>query len=284
MNTLKSIFKPRNTLLTALLAAALVAGCGGGGGGSPAAGAGDGTGAGGGVGPAGASPTLGVAGTYGVFASNAAVDLAVDALVVGDVGLNPAGACGNCTTGLGGTVTGVIENGTAAAIAAQAAFEAAYTDASTRSTNACVLADASELANAQGACVGLNPGTPGPVYGPGLYRSADPIQFSGTITLNAGGNADAVFVFQTNSAITTQPNSIVVLANGAQAKNVWWVSGAAATLGLSSTFKGSVISTAAVTAGVGSTVGAPTAIAGRLFSRGAAVTVGAFTTVTVPAP
>lgn len=283
MNTLRSLFKPRNTLFTALLAAALVAGCGGGGGGggSPAAVVNDGTGAGAGVGPAGASPTLSVAGTYGVFASNAAINLAVDALVVGDVGLNPAGACNNCTIV---TVTGAIENGTAAAVAAQNAFEAAYADASTRSTNACTLADASELANAQGACVGLNPGTPGPVYGPGLYRTANPIGFSGTITLDAGGNADAVFVFQTDAAMTTQPNSIVVLANGAQAKNVWWVAGAAATLGLSSTFSGSVISTAAVSAGIGSTIGSPTAIAGRLFSRGAAVTVGAFTTVTVPGP
>ena len=279
MNTFENLFKPRNTLLMTLLAAAFVAGCGGGGGGGSTAanaGAGAGTGA---PGPAGASPSLGVAGTYGVFASNAAVDLAVGALIVGDVGLNPAGACGNCTTV---TVTGAIENGTAAAIAAQAAFEAAYTDASTRSTNACTLADASELANAQGACVGLTPGTPGPIYGPGLYRTADPIGFSGTITLDAGGNADAVFVFQTDSAITTQPNSTVILANGALARNVWWVAGAAATLGLSSTFKGSVISTAAVTAGVGSTVGAPTQVAGRLFSRAATVTVGSFTTVTVP--
>lgn len=273
MNTLGSLFKTRNTLLLTLLAAALVAGCGGDNSDSL-------TGGGGGVtGPAGASPSLGAAGTYGVFASNAAVDLAVDALIVGDVGLNPAAACNNCTTT---TVTGVIENGTAAAIAAQAAFEAAYVDASTRSANACTLADASELANAQGACAGLTPGTPGPIYGPGLYRTADPIQFSGTITLDAGGNADAVFIFQTDSAITTQPNSRVILVNGAQARNVWWVAGAAATLGLSSTFEGSVISTAAVTAGVGSTVGAPTRVTGRLFSRNAAVTVGAFTTVTLP--
>lgn len=264
----------------ALLLTAFVAGCGGGGGGGAAGtGTGAGAGAGTGPGPAGASPSLGVAGTYGVFASNAAIDLAVNALVNGDVGLNPAGACNNCTVV---TVTGAIENGTAAAIAAQAAFEAAYTDASTRSTNACTLADASELANAQGACVGTVPGTPGPVYGPGLYRTANPIGFSGTITLDAGGNADAVFVFQTDAAITTQPNSTVILANGAQAKNVWWVAGAAATLGLSSTFKGSVISTAAVSAGIGSTIGLPTQVEGRLFSRGAAVTVGAFTTVTVP--
>lgn len=275
MNIFENLFKPRNTLLITLLATAFVAGCGGGGGGGGSSTGGGGTG----PGPAGASPSLGVAGTYGIFASNAAIDLAVGALIVGDAGLNPAGACNNCTPV---TVTGAIENGTAAAIAAQAAFEAAYTDASTRSTNACTLADASELANAQGACVGLTPGTPGPIYGPGLYRTADPIGFSGTITLDAGGNADAVFVFQTDSAITTQPNSTVILANGALARNVWWVAGAAATLGLSSTFKGSVISTAAVTVGVGSTVGAPTQVAGRLFSRGAAVTVGSFTTVTVP--
>lgn len=68
----------------------------------------------------------------------------------------------------------------------------------------------------------------------------------------------------------------------ANRKTVAALAGAAATLGLSSTFKGSVISTAAVTAGVGSTVGASTQVAGRLFSRAATVTVGSFTTVTVP--
>lgn len=273
MNRFGNLSKPRLWLMASLLAA-FVAGCGGGG-------SGGGAGAGTGAGPAGASPSLGVAGTFGIFVGNdAAVDLAVGALVVGDVGLmDGAGTCGNCT---GLTVTGAIENGTAAAIAAKAAFEAAYTDASTRTTNACTLADASELANAQGACVGLTPGTPGPIYGPGLYRTADPIGFSGTITLNAGGNADGVFIFQSDAAITTQPNSTVILANGAQAKNVWWVAGSAATLGLSSTFKGTVIATAGVTVGVGSTVGAPTQVAGRVFSRTAAATVGEFTTVTVP--
>lgn len=257
----------------ALVLTGVVAGCGDGGGG--------GGGGGSGSGPAGESPSLGAAGTYGIFAGNdAAVNLAVDALVVGDVGLmDGAGTCGNCTAL---TVTGAIENGTPAASAAKAALEAAYADASTRTTNACVLADASELANAQGACVGLTPGTPGPTYGPGLYRSANPIGFSGTITLDAGNNADAVFIFQSDAAITTQSNSTVVLANGAQARNVWWMAGSAATLGLSSTFKGTVIATAGVTVGVGSTVGAPMVMEGRVFSRTAAATVGGFTTITVP--
>jgi hypothetical protein len=274
MNKVEKSFKPINGLLAALLVAAFVAGCGDGGGG------GGGTG-GSGPGPAGASPTLGAAAPYGIFVGNdAAVTLEVDALVDGDLGLmDGGGTCNNCT---GLTVTGAIENGTPAAVAAKAAIEAAYTDASTRTANACTLADASELANAQGACVGLTPGTPGPTYGPGLYRTADPIGFSGTITLDAGGNSNAVFIFQTDAALTTQSNSTVVLANGAQARNVWWVAGSAATLGLSSSFKGTVVATAGVTVGVGSTIGAPTQVNGRVFSRTAAATVGEFTTITVP--
>lgn len=277
MNKLEKSFKLLNGLLAAFLVAAFVAGCGDSGNG----GVGPGAGGGSGPGPAGASPDLGAAATFGIFVGNdAAVTLAVDALVDGDVGLmDGAGTCGNCT---GLTVTGAIENGSPAAIAAKTALEAAYTDASTRSTNACTLADASELANAQGACVGVSPGTPGPTYGPGLYRTADPIGFSGTITLDAGGNSNAVFIFQTDAAITTQSNSTVLLANGAQAKNVWWMAGSAATLGLSSNFEGTVIATAGVTAGVGSTIGAPTQVNGRMFSRTAAATVGSFTTVTVP--
>ncbi|MEO8159671.1 MAG: ice-binding family protein [Betaproteobacteria bacterium] len=269
MNRMQNLFKPLRTLLTALLMAAFVSGCGSGGGGGSD------------PGPAGPSPSLGAAATYGIFVGNdAALNLAVNALVVGNVGLmNGLGTCVNCT---GLTVTRAIENGTPAAIAAKAALEAAYTDASIRATNACTLANASQLANAQGACVGLTPGTPGPIYGPGLYRSANPIGFAGTITLDAGGNSNAVFIFRTDAAITTQPNSTVILANGAQARNVWWIAGSAATLGLSSTFKGTVVATADVTVGVGSTVGAPTRVNGRVFSRTAAATVGAFTTVTVP--
>jgi hypothetical protein len=272
MNRSGSFFKPL-TWFVALALAALVAGCGGGGGG--------GAGAGTGPGPAGASPGLGAAGPYGIFVGNdAAVTLQVNSLVDGDLGMmDGAGTCGNCTAL---TVTGAIENGTAAATAAKAAFEAAYADASTRATNACTLADASELANAQGACVGLTPGTPGPTYGPGLYRTANPIGFSGTITLDAGGNPDAVFIFQSDAAITTQPNSTVVLAGLAKAKNVWWMAGSAATLGLSSTFKGTVIATAGVSVGIGSTIGAPMQVEGRVFSRTASATVGSFATVTVP--
>jgi len=229
-----------------------------------------------------ASPNLGTAGTYGVFASAASVTLAANALVNGDVGLNPAGACNNCVIGTT-IIGGVIHNGDAQAIQAQTDFNAAYTDAAGRSTNACAIVDG-ELSHAQAACGGV---TNGPTYVPGLYRSASPIGIGAgfTITLDAQNNPDAVFIFQTDAALTTGTNSTVVLANGAQAKNVWWIAGSAATLGVSSVFKGNVIANgAAITVlnGTGGASGVPTLVEGRLFSSSAAVEVDQYATVTVP--
>ena len=257
-----------------LLAAAVLAACGGGStsSGTPAATPVN-------SGPAGASPTLGAAATYGIFASNAAITLASNSSVTGDVGLNPAGACNNCVVGVT-VLNGVVHNGDQAAIDAQAAFGAAYVDAANRATNACAIVDG-ELANAQAACAGV---TNGPVYAPGLYRTASPIGVGSnfTITLDAKGNPDAVFIFQTGAAITTGTRSAVVLAGGAQAKNVWWMAGSAATLGVSSTFKGTVIANGAAVQVLGGTALNPTVVEGRLFSHAAGVVLDTFSSVTVP--
>ncbi|HEY4485416.1 MAG TPA: ice-binding family protein [Nitrospiria bacterium] len=254
-------------LFMALLLSVFMAGCGDD----------DNNGGGAGPGPAGASPDIGSASTYGIFASDAAVTLAADTLVDGDVGLNPAGACNNCTVT---TVTGTIHNGDAEAIQAQSDFGDAYLDASTRTTNACTIADG-ELSSAQGDCSGF---TPGPVYRAGLYRTANPIGIGDTftITLDARGNPNAVFIFQTDAAITTGSNSTVVLANGAKAKNVWWIAGSAATLGVSSIFKGTVIANGAAVSVLGGTITEPTLVTGRLFSSSAAADLGQYATVTVP--
>jgi hypothetical protein len=222
---------------------------------------------------------LGTAGTYGIFAQRANVTLAVDSRVNGNVGLNPAGACNNCVVGT--TVIGQVHNGGALAVQAQADIQAAYDEASVRATNACTLSSPSDISAAQASCNGF---TPGPTYRPGLYRTADPIGFTGTITLDALGDSSAVFIFQTDSALTTATDSVVVLTNLAQAKNVFWVVGSAATLGVSSTFKGTVIANSAgITVNNGIDPTPRTDVQGRLFS-GAAVTVSEFATVTVPAP
>lgn len=82
-----------------------------------------------------------------------------------------------------------------------------------------------------------------------------------TLTLNAQGNPDAVFIFQIGSTLTTAPNSGVVLVNGAQACHVFYQVGSSATLDTNTTFVGKVLALTSITANTGTTV------AGRLLAE-----------------
>ena len=78
----------------------------------------------------------------------------------------------------------------------------------------------------------------GRTLAPGVYKTgATPaLGLTGTLTLDAQGDSNAVFVIQVGSALTTAVNSHVNLIGGAQAANVFWQIGSSATLGTSSTF------------------------------------------------
>ena len=114
---------------------------------------------------------------------------------------------------------------------------------------------------------------------PGTYTSGSTMLVSTPLKLDAGGDANAVWVFQIGSSLTTSAN--VTLANGAQAKNVFWVPTSDATIGVGSTFEGTIVAGRDTTAVSGSTIN------GRILSG--AITAGtialqAGTTVNVPAP
>ncbi len=126
---------------------------------------------------------------------------------------------------------------------------------------------------------------------PGVYTSA-----SGTfmiqgkdLTLDAQGNPNAVFVFQMAKTLTVggpgaaAPQS-VILINGAQAKNVFWQVGSAATInaGGGGTMVGTIISQAGVAFSTAGNVAIVT-LNGRALSLGASVTM-VNTVINVPAP
>ncbi len=101
----------------------------------------------------------------------------------------------------------------------------------------------------------------------GLYKNAVAVTLnSGTLTLDAQGNTNAVFIFQIGSTFTSLGGTQVVLANGAQAKNVFWQIGSAATLGTNSIFKGTIIALQSVTLQTGAN------LVGRAIGLNAAVT------------
>ena len=82
----------------------------------------------------------------------------------------------------------------------------------------------------------------GQTFTPGARTASSSLLLSsGSVTLNAEGDPDAVFIFQIGSTLITGSNTSVSLINGAQACNVFWQVGSSATLGSGTSFVGTVM-------------------------------------------
>jgi len=141
------------------------------------------------------------------------------------------------------------------------------------------------------------PGGPDPGAGqlggltlaPGTYTSAaGTFLLTGSdLTLDAQGDANAVWVFQMASALTVgaagAPRN-VILINGAQAKNVFWQVGSAATINAAGggTMVGTIIAKAGVTFSTAGNL-AITTLNGRALGLNASVTM-VNTVINVPGP
>jgi hypothetical protein len=107
----------------------------------------------------------------------------------------------------------------------------------------------------------------GQTFSPGVRTASSSLLLSsGSVTLNAEGNPNAVFIFQIGSTLITGSNTSVSLINGAQACNVFWQVGSSATLGTGTRFVGTIMAAASITANTAAT------IHGRLLAQTAAVT------------
>jgi hypothetical protein len=107
----------------------------------------------------------------------------------------------------------------------------------------------------------------GEAFLPGVYTASTSLLLSsGSVTLNAQGDPNAVFIFQIGTTLTTGSNTSVSLINGAQACNVFWQVGSSATLGTGTHFVGTIMAADSITANTGAT------IHGRLLAQTAAVT------------
>jgi hypothetical protein len=146
---------------------------------------------------------------------------------------------------------GTIHATDAAAAQAQSDITTAYINAHGRSISATTGAD---LANDH--------------LGAGVYAgpSHGALQLTGPLVLDGAGDPTSVFIFQTNSSLTTASSSTVTLINGAQECNVFWQVGSSATLGTGSVFRGNILALASVTVTTGVTVHV------RAFARTGAVT------------
>src|ERR1700682_1860641 len=164
-------------------------------------------------------------------------------------------------------------------------------------TFAIAMQAAADALTAYNSMVALPPGPdPGagqlgglPPLAPGVYTAAaGSFLLTGTdLTLDAQGNANAVWVFQMASSLTVgapgAPRS-VILVNGAQATNVFWQAGSAATI--NGAGGGTMVGTIIAQSGITFSTAGNAAIAtlnGRALGLVASVTM-VNTVINVPAP
>jgi hypothetical protein len=189
---------------------------------------------------------LGTASAYGVFGGTTVTNTGLT-VVNARVGLSP----GVSITGFPPGVSDGQDISNDVATQAKTDIQAAY--------NA-----AAGLATTQ-SLTGTDLG--GQVLLPGVYTFASSGGLTGILTLDGGGDANAQFVFQFGSTITTASASSVILINGAQACNVFWQVGSSATLGTGTLFVGNVLAFTSITATTGVSVSR-----GGLYALGGAVT------------
>lgn len=193
----------------------------------------------------GTAVPLGSADSYAVLAGQTVTNTG-PSVVTGDLGLSPGSAVVGFPPGI---VLGSIHAADAEALQAQSDLVIAYNNAAGQAPDAA-----------------LPPELGGLTLVPGVYNAPVSIGLTGTLTLDAQGNADAVWIFQIGSELTTATASQVSLINGAQPCNVVWQVGSSATLGTDSDFVGNLLALASISANTGADV------IGRLLARNGSVT------------
>ena len=143
-------------------------------------------------------------------------------------------------------------------------------------TAAMLLQAKTDLTNAYLAAEGASSPAPVTVSGdqggrtlaPGIYKSTSTLSVaSGDLTLDAQGDVNAVWIFQIASGFTTVGGAggSIILAGGAQAKNIYWQTGSSATIGDYTSFQGNILALTSITMNSHATA------VGRMLARNGAV-------------
>jgi len=191
-------------------------------------------------------PPLGTAQTFAVLGGSTVTNTG-SSVITGDLGVWP----GLAITGFPpGVVFGTTHAGDAVALQAQSDLVVAYNDLAGQ---ACDM-------DLTGSDLG------GMTLPAGSYCFSTSAQLTGTLTLDAQGDPDAVFLFQIGSTLTTASGAVVEIIGGGSECNVFWQVGSSATLGTGSTVAGSILALTSITLDTSASV------SGQLLARNGAVT------------
>ncbi|MDR3457692.1 MAG: ice-binding family protein [Verrucomicrobiae bacterium] len=202
-----------------------------------------------------------------VILSGAAITTTGGGIINGDVGASPiaGSAIGvNCAQ-MNGTIYAVDASGPPCAVIASVLLTAAKNDLTTAYNDA---AGRTPVPTGPNLNPGLIPGSGnlgGMNLAPGLYKFTTTALITGADVTLTGG-PDDVWIFQCAQDLQLGSGIKVILAGGAQAKNIFWQVGTSAVLGTFSVCKGTILANQAITMNTSST------LEGRALAFGAGVT------------
>ncbi|HXB40752.1 MAG TPA: ice-binding family protein [Bacteroidia bacterium] len=176
--------------------------------------------------------------------------------VTGDLGLSPGSSVGGFPPGI---LVGTQHINDPIANQAKLDLTAAYNDAAGRTCT--------DIVTLSGNIGGLT-------LTPGLYKSTSSLAVSsGDVTFDAKGNANAIFIIQIASTLTTTSGRKVILSGGALASNIFWQVGSSVTFGTTSVFKGTLMAMQSITFNTGASLdGKALARTGAVVMAGNAIT------------
>jgi hypothetical protein len=197
---------------------------------------------------AGPAPVdLGSAAQFAILAG-AAITTTGGVIINGDVGASPiTGAAIHLTQAqVNGTIYAVDAAGPAGAVIAPALLTTAMGDLTAAINDA-----AGRMPTPTGAFLDpeLIPGSGnfgGMTLVPGLYKFTGTAEASGASVTLAGG-PDDVWIFQIAADLEVGSSVQIILAGGAQAKNIFWQVGTSAVIGTFAVFKGTILAGQAIT-------------------------------------
>ena len=169
----------------------------------------------------GVAVDLGTADSFAVLGGQTVTNTGASVLN-GDLGVSP----GTALTGFPpGIVNGAVHAKDAVAGQAQTDLTTAYNNAAGQLPDSTISADLG-----------------GQTLNPGVYKKTSATtDLTGTLTLDAHGDPNAVFIFQLSSTLITASNSSVLLVNGARPCEVFWQVSSSATIGTGTTFVGNIL-------------------------------------------
>jgi hypothetical protein len=202
-------------------------------------------------GPAGPAPVLVLSNCPVSILAGSTITNTGITTVNGDVDLSPGTAVVGFPPGVV-NLPGVQHVNDGVAALAQVDLTTAYGDAAGRTPT---------VTYGPGADIG------GLTLTPGVYKSPSSLFITtGNLTLDAQGNANAVFIFQMVSTLITAPGNQIILVNNAQPNKIFWQVGSSATLGTNSVFNGTIMANQSIGLNTGARLN------GRALARIGAVT------------